>query len=771
MAEIILNLSGKQGLSNLHAGDTDQVTPSPNLRQALIEGQMVAGVFNPHLRDGYLAPSTATSVEVTTSEASDTEFRSVEYDFLNSKTYFATGTNQIFVLDNLSDTTAQIFDDIPGWENIYDLQMYYKNGEPHLFIVGQGIIGSDRENIQLASSTTGDYVTASLSILPEVDSIPVELKEDAYAGAASETAPVAMNITAGTNQCLYVIILVPDSGGRPSSVFWNTTEEMTLIDSYTSGIEPGAFIFELVNPTPANSSITYTYPFEGVTAFAVLVEHANQSPGSLSWRFTRRTGSEPIQADVASVSKNQLSLIAYKTNDATTAGQTSSGLTYIDTVLSSGTGEWDLFASGRRGFVIADIQHFGVQISATPDDAVAVLNRDWFSLDVGEAFSEQVVGDFVFMRESDNGFAYIFNGNKVHKVDGGTTGGQDGLIAKNVLLFPEGFRAVDALDYRSRLFIALHQYQITTQSTSLSNYRGRCGVFIWDRLSTVFGQSDYIELPGVREIKKIYASPDGVVKLITIGSHGLTELRAFGYNDSGGVVFPVFNTLGIGGYPQYPDGLTIAGDKAVWLSNNGALYCEKDQSVTKLYEAKTPGVTSTALAENIASGVVFYGSENETANSGFRSNKQGFVLSYNDGSVVAEKIYPFDLTTGANGAQTPNAGNVYTGVTYIPVHSRVKSLRIYNAPVSGSGTEVIATVKLYFNQSTDPTMPNGMTKSITKDEAKRGYVDFKIEKSYVHAVQIEIEWSATEPIGGDIYLPSAAVISTDETGVRSPDND
>ena len=401
----------------------------------------------------------------------------------------------------------------------------------------------------------------------------------------------------------------------------------------------------------------------------------------------------------------------------------------------------------------------------------SIFNQEdnWLSKTQGRELS---VGKYYpFLRKADNGFTYLFVRNAVHKIDGGVTGGVDGSFTKNVLLFPDFFSLTDALDYRSNMYIAVSQHRANSESPALGNFRGRCGVFVWNRISTQFSNSDYIEIPGVREIKRLYASPDGVLKMIVINDDGLTELRMFGYNDSGGVVFPVARSLGLGAHPQYQDGLSVAGNKTVWLANNGNFYAESNNNVVKLWSAKPPGSTEVGVVDNITSGIVLFGSEEETAGAGSRVYKQGITVSYNDGTIKHRRLYPFDLTTGDNSDQTPNAGNVYTGVTYIPVTSRVKRVRIYNAPVSSTGSTVIATVKLYFNQSTDATMPNGMTKSITLDEAKRGYVDFNINKPYVHAVQLEIEWATGTPIGDDMYMPSVALISTEDTTVATPDTE
>jgi len=330
------------------------------------------------------------------------------------------------------------------------------------------------------------------------------------------------------------------------------------------------------------------------------------------------------------------------------------------------------------------------------------------------------------------------------------------------------FGLIEAVDFRSKLYLAVHQYPVDVTTNSLLNYSGKCGVFVWNRISPQLGGVDFIELPGVREIKKIYTSTDGVIKLITISNGGITQLRMFGYNDSGGVVFPVMKTLGIGGFPQYPDGLTISGDKAIWQGQDGNIYSESGNVVTQLYQIKTQGTTSTTTLNNISSGITFYGNGNETSNSGFRSNKQGVFLSYSTTGVnTIKKIYPFDITNGSNSAQSIHQGDVYTGVVYLPMSSVLKNIRIYNLPTSSSSDTTIATVKVYFNQSSTV----GVTKTITLKEASRGYVDLKLNKPYIHAVQLEIEWNNSTTLGVDTYYPSTAVISYEPTKSQSPDSD
>lgn len=372
-----------------------------------------------------------------------------------------------------------------------------------------------------------------------------------------------------------------------------------------------------------------------------------------------------------------------------------------------------------------------------------------------------------FMRKADNGFAYIFSDTSVHKFDGGITGGGTGVLTKDVLKFPSYFQIVDALDYRSDMYIAVHHYPVSGSTPTNKTFKGMSSIVIWNKSSTQISKTDVIEVPGAREIRKIYLSSEGILKLITISDTGLVELRQFEYNGVRGTIFGVKKELGIGAFPLRPDSFTIAGDKAIWLGNDGVVYTEKTNFITQLFEAKAPGTTTATMLTNISGGAVFYGSNDETSSSGFRSNKQTLSFSYLDSSTsYTKKIYPFDTKDGANATQTPHIGNVFSGVQYIPITSVVRNIRVYNNPITGSGSATVATVKIYFNQSTTV----GMTKTITKAEAKRGYVDFKINKPYINAIQLKVEWDTSITLDSDVYLPSVAIITSDEAKTQSPDN-
>jgi hypothetical protein len=780
MEQLILDLSGRAGLSDGFFGDSDMITPQPSLRLANQPSDIVSGLFNPYLRNGYLSPTTTTTTAVTLDTAAGTQLSSVEYDYINNHVLWADGANKIYKGTSLVDTSlsleATLDFGIPipiKYYGLHDLQIYQLNGKPKLFYSGVGssqniVGGNEYPEVAIGTiPTTDDWAVACASVIPSGSTQPAVVYSNRdFQSSGSSTHTVSVTIPSGTNLALTVIEFWTTGTSLTTSGVTYNGVAMSILTG-TSSTTNGSSVYSLANPpvgtfnvvTSFNGSVTnrlmYVIVTDNTNQVSNYTSFANSEANETSLNvFTRKR----------IVAPNQITLIAAFSDQVITSTMT--GVTSLYNTTNA-------YGSDLLAYETDSGLYLQTGVADLPLDSASISEAAWLTETATGGVLEIVKSDaFAILRTADNGFMYLMADNIVHKIDGTITGGANGTVTRNVLLFPDYFRITDAIDYRSRLYIATHQYPVDVSDSTTSLFTGRCGIFVWNRISTQLSSSDYIELPGVREIKKIFASPDGQLRLITISDSGLTELREFGYNDSGGVVFPVKKTLGIGAYPQFPDGLATAGDKVVWLANDGKMYCNKGESVTQIFQAKAPGVTTATLESNIASGAVFYGSSDETASNGYRSNKQAVTLAYLNGAThTIVRIYPFDLTTGSNGAQTPNQGDVYTGVQLIPIGSNVRTLRIYNAPITGSGTDVIATVKLYFNQGTTATHPSGMTKSITKNEAKRGYVDFAINSQNVHAVQIEVEWATGTAIGADMYLPSTAILQYEPTSAQGPDSD
>lgn len=781
--QLILDLSGKAGLSKGHAGSDDMVTVQPNLIRSVEGNEIASGLFNQYLREGYLAPVSTTFATVTNDVTPSSKFIASEYDQVEGRAYWADDTNHIYLGSDLNDISLINTLTLEGVsianfpdrkiENLYDLQLYQINGVRKLFFSGKGLSYGGVNDLQIATqATSSKYMTLTASVVPTGTTKPAVIGQARQFVGTGANSSTAYTLVAGTDTVLWCMVFT-DGANNIANAFWRDSSgtpsyPMTELTSGTTGTQK-CKLFALASPASVGSGeVRVTMSASGVAYLVYVFQTNNTDQTNLGdgnpKAATTTTATQNILFQAGVFNKNQLEVIGFYGavgSDPTEFAQFFDD--YVFSVNSQAYGRDFLSKTNDN------VPRYGLQVGYTNLNLTTsgVEKETWMASLSQTPFTTDIPGNFAFLRTADNGFCYVFASNAVHKIDGSTIGGEFGISTKNVLLFPEYFRITDAIDFRSRLYIAVHNYPVTVQDTNLNNYRGGCGIYVWNRVSTQLSAADFIELPGVREIKKIYSSPDGVIKLITISESGLTELRQFGYNDSGGVVFPTKITMGIGAAPQYPDSFATAGDKVLWLANNGYVYSEKENAISKLFETSAPGATSALLANNIESGAILYGSGLETADSGFRSNKQGVFLSYEISNVITnKKIYPFDLKTGSNGSQTPHQGDVFTGVSFIPVTSVLRGVRVYNAPITGTGSGVVATVKLYFNQSSTVSM----TKTITKDEAKRGYVDFHINKPYIHAIQVEIEWNTAEPIGADMYLPSVAVVSYEDTTTKSPDN-
>jgi hypothetical protein len=809
MAEIILNLSGENGLANLFAGDADQITPQPQNRINAQEAQMASGTFNPLLRKGYLSPSITTTTSVSLSDAVTKEFSSYSINNTLTTEYIGNRSGLVYSRNAFSNDTFSLFHDFNDTgvskSEVHDLQSYLVNNANAQFITGVLEYEHDADintqiDVRIVKNLGGSRPVGSIRnqflIEPATGSTdsPRPVFHTKTTLVDQDRGSLTMKTPAGRGNLFAIITAWDYAPTSPGAATWDSGIDVVSNGSF-SQLAGGSynaswgghnlrqrdyFLYNLEPEFEYNITV-YTDSKNAVNGVVFLTVFDNVLQGEYPMNY--------IESE-SSTSTNSWSIFQ---EDPSSVGQTLFGMLMTKQVSSNNTGHSTL---AKRQTLVGTHETTNASITDRLVTSLWSLNKSDTELmlkvitedsgggikDFWEVNRETALRsdtDYNFLRNADNGFTYLFSDNTVHKIDGTQTGGTFPSITKNVILLPKYFRIVDAVDYRSNMYIAIKQYPVDISTTSLNTFSGSCGILVWNRISTQFNNISYIEIPGVREIKRIYASPSGMLKMICIGNNGLTEVRRFGYNDSGGVVFPVSKLLGLGAHPQYPDGLTTIGERVAWLANDGSIYVEEDflagqmeSKVFKLFQAKAPGVTSDTIANNIKSGILAYASGVETADNGFRSNKQRLTMSYLDETThVFQKIYPFDLKTGANGDQSVSQGDVYSGVQYIPVTSNVRNLRIYNLPITGSGTDTIATVKVYFNQSTNPVQPSGMTKSVSKNEARRGYVDFKINSHNIHSIQIEVEWSTSEALGPDTYHPSVAVIDYEASSTQSPDND
>jgi len=363
---------------------------------------------------------------------------------------------------------------------------------------------------------------------------------------------------------------------------------------------------------------------------------------------------------------------------------------------------------------------------------------------------------------ADDGFMYVLDGNALHRVDGTVLGGAVGTVSANVLTIPPYMRMVDGIDYRGLLFIAIHQTTLdpTTAAANGSSFSTPAGVYLWDKLSSINNTKDFISLPGVKSIQSIYVSPTGSVRIICIASNGIAQIREYDGN-----TFKIIKQLGLGGAPQYPDGLAVGGLRTYWLATNGAFFAHgvrepgEEEILAKIGYVKAP---STSPGTNITAGAILYGASNTFEGvGGYRQDRQGFTISYNDGSgLVIKKFYPHDKGTINSNAQLTLQGDIYTGKYLLPSDSDVRHIDIYCHTGTSTGSTVQATVKIYFNGSATAWA----SKTISRDDISRGHKHIPINKQFVNSIQLEIEYPTNSGTGDSFdFTPSTAIVTYDDT--------
>ena len=391
----------------------------------------------------------------------------------------------------------------------------------------------------------------------------------------------------------------------------------------------------------------------------------------------------------------------------------------------------------------------------------AAENDTWLTVTTSGAFTNAITND-AFMRVADNGFAYIFQDNNVHKIDGTTAGGTNGTVYANTIQFPPFFQIVDAIDYRGNMFIAIHQNTegVLNGSSTVRTNSIPCGIYIWDRQTTVVNTRDYVPLEGVKQIRKIYVSPLGDIRIHVINSENISEIRKYT-----GSTFTTVEEVGYLAHPAFHDSITNIGGMTVWLGYDGNIYAHGKPSPFDNEALFKIGNLPEAIAgSGFKTGAVLFGGANtDSSTSGFKAYKTGLYTAYQN-SASAFKLKTWDIYgTGADGSTSlQEQGDVFTLVKFLPAMSTVNYIDIYMWPLGTTGSTTAGTVKIYFNQSSTAWA----SKAITRDQASRGYITIDVDKPYINSIQIETEFPSDTLVGTSDFAPSFAVVDYEVTKTR-----
>jgi len=378
---------------------------------------------------------------------------------------------------------------------------------------------------------------------------------------------------------------------------------------------------------------------------------------------------------------------------------------------------------------------------AGSDRLLTSPNNDWLTTDATGNFTRTLTNRS-FMEVADDGFMYLFADGAVHKIDGRGVTGLPGTITEDILKFADNWQITDAINYRGNIYIAIRQdtkNQLGRLSQNFVN-SPNIGIFVWDKISTVVSMRDYIKIPGIQEIRNIYISPQGDLRIMTRTTNKYSQIRSFT-----GSSFKVIQDLGYYASPFYPDAVTTYDLLTIWLSRSGTIYAHgqlSGQDKEALY----------FLGQAIP--LTGYNRMNTGAIVSSNIPSENIVFSYQDDSDVYQ-IKRFKLRSG-----TQHKGNVFTLVKMLPTMSTVNYIDIYCLP-HGSGAGTVATIKPYFNQSSTAWA----SKAITGAESARGYYRIDVDKPYINAVQLEIEF-AEVAISNNNFAPSYAIIDYTPTKTK-----
>lgn len=369
-------------------------------------------------------------------------------------------------------------------------------------------------------------------------------------------------------------------------------------------------------------------------------------------------------------------------------------------------------------------------------------------------------GRLVFVL-ADNGLLYVLNGRAIHKIDGTETGGTNGTVTEDAMLFLTNTRLIDGVDLRGRMWIGMHiltGYDISS-IVSTDVYSDFVGIYVWDRRTTVATMQDFIPVVGAKALTSMHVFK-GNAACFTISTEGYSQFRVWN-----GSEMKVIQTLGKNAHPQYRRHSFYNGDNyVIWFGGDGKIYLygsiDGSQDALHIIGDMTAHVSNGQTYSQ--SGVLVAANETETVTSGNNPSTLAFYLSFSDsGGNHLKKWYPFATDSVASNNQLAHQGDIYTLVKYLPEMSTVKHVDIRCAPATSSSS-TIATIKYYFNQSSTASI----TKTITGAQASRGYIRHEINKPYINSIQIEIEHATATVLGNAAFRPSVALVEYEPTNTK-----
>lgn len=747
-----IDLSGIEGLAPRYFGDINKNISSPNARYLGNDSEMAEGIWNPFKRYGYISPANdsfdsvsflpAISMSTTLGSSQTWQTGGVIINPYTGGTFPSVVGTPVSVTASGSVTSLSTSVTVSSGSNLI------------LTVIAFGYL-----NPATSATFNGTAMT-----LVATQNVPYSYTIFQLVNPTVTTGTVVINYAVATSNAIAGCIVTKDSSQSVSTVYGTNNGSSSTASLSLTPTSNYSLMIEAAYSTAASH-----------TTAAGQTEIFNLLTTATTFRFSESTKQANISTILSCTQYDDFNDDVYFAESgyrSNTYANIFQGDTLDDRSMVSVNSIQNANFTDLEIYQVNGVRKlFYVYTNASNnlDIGIATLpfssqNNTWFTGTVKDSSTGTTTavtnGTLTggFMRKADNGFAYVFQDNVVHKIDGTTNGGSNGTVTYNVLAFPVFFSLTDAVDYKGKIFISVIQTNRLI-SSSTYNLTSDCGVYVWDRQSTTANMQDYIPVTGIKEIRKLYISPDGDLRMICVASDRTVQVRTFDGNQ-----FTILKECGINSYPVYADSLVTANASTFWLGADGYIYAHGDinfqieKHVYYTYQQKESLFMIGKLPSFSSSGIILYGGGNtySTGIEGYRDDLEGLYLSCNDSSAIT-KLYKwsFNAVGTVNGlVQNANQGDIYSLVKRLPKLSTVNFIRIYGLPCQTSDSQTIATIKIYFNQSTTAWA----SKTIIRSDWARGYIDIPINKPYVNTIQFKIEFATNITLGIDDFAPSNAEI-------------
>jgi hypothetical protein len=206
------------------------------------------------------------------------------------------------------------------------------------------------------------------------------------------------------------------------------------------------------------------------------------------------------------------------------------------------------------------------------DSFPSSINTNWSSSDVQNSFN---LYESMALRliPSGDGFMYVLNKNAVHRIDGTVIGGTEGTIYRDILLGPTDSFLTHGVEYNNYLYIVVQNNEnwateLSIQDIeSLSTSNGQVGVYVWNRQSTFFNSSNFIELPGVSYVKNIWVNPKNELMVMAVMPNSEVTLMKFNVSR-----FNIIETLPWGSHINNKSSMRTYGMFTYWVGTDNLIY-------------------------------------------------------------------------------------------------------------------------------------------------------------------------------------------------------